>query len=158
MGGSGAAPDFESYIGNAAKIGWNQPAIDLDLTIKVFDGAKPGQSELLQIMEITNTGQKAVEVALFNFVDFDVSETFANDSAGIDGTGTLMTITDDDTGDVVEWLGVDADRWEIRSFNDLFIDLNGTGPYDLHSALPWALRSRFSYTAIPVRAEPENSN
>ena len=132
-GGIGEGPDFESYTGNTATIGWVQSAIDLELNIKVFDGPGLGQSQLLQVMEITNTGQSAVDVALFNFVDLDVGGTAGGDSGIIDGTGTLMTI-EDDGGDVVEWLGVGADAWEIRSFNGLFVDLDGTEPYDLDNS------------------------
>ena len=132
FGTGGAAPDAESYLGRKAKILWDQSPLDLELTIKLFDGVNDGESQLLQVMKVTNTSQSAVDVSIFNFVDIDAGGTINDDTAVVDVNGSLFTV-DDPGGDTVEWFGPEADAWEIRAFPDLFADLNSGADYNLTS-------------------------
>ena len=109
----------------------------------------PGQAQIVEAMNLVNTTNKAIEVALFNYVDFDVSSTFGDDSA-ILVNPQLMRITDGGGADFAEFLGVGANAWEAAAFPTLRTALDDGAITNLGNV---GLPNRYSNGLHPLAAK-----
>jgi MYXO-CTERM domain-containing protein len=100
------------------------------LTSVLTDGGAAGQALLVQTMAITNTSGGALDLALFNFADYDVAGSAGSDSA-------LMSAADEiqitDGSNFARHRGLGGNAWQVTSFNTLFTALTNTTVGDLNN-------------------------
>lgn len=108
----------ENSAGNTATRSWtglDGGRFNATLSFTLVDGAVAGQATLTQTMTITNTSANALDLALFNYGDFDV-----NNSSGTDVATSLasdiMQITDVST---VQWQGAGASAYQVTAYSTL---------------------------------------
>ncbi len=133
----------QTYVGNVSTLNWSQSGVNFTLTSTLIDGAVLEQGSLAQNMFITNTTGQDVTLALFNYMDMDLSRltaagsipggstSFSNDLAVINGSGDVQTITDVALGTQAIWSAPNADAWEIRAFSTLGSAIRSATTYNL---------------------------
>lgn len=174
----------QSYVGNLAMLDWTSGGLLFHLNITLNDGVGTESADLLQSMVVTNTNNFDTTLEMFHYADIDLSRAlaaaalppattaFGNDSATINGAGTMMTITDGAYPSTMTWSAPTANAWEIRAFSSLGTALRSAttynlanvgspfGPADFTGAFQWnlalaagqsvTLASNMSLTSIPT--------
>jgi hypothetical protein len=102
---------------------------DAVLTSVLTDGGVAGQALLVQTMKITNVGPASLDMALFNFTDYDVNSSAGGDTALLFAPDTIQ-ITD---VNFARHRGLGAGAWQVTSFNTLFTALTNTTVGDLNN-------------------------
>jgi hypothetical protein len=168
-------PSTQNFAGAASTITWSDVAgrgvLSARETIRVIDrdgpsGASPsGQVEMS--MEVTNVSAAPVTVGLFHLADLDIAGNGANDTVVLLRPGPSPTIGITDGAVSAQYRGVNANRWQVRSYNTgdgvggLLNDTELTtlsntgapaGPFDFTGGMQWNDRTlqpgaSFSVTA-----------
>lgn len=155
VGGTGPetvfpTPTSQTYQGNQATLTHALPQFDAQLQLTVTDGTANASGSLVQQMAVTNTSGGPITLHLFSYVDFDVLGAGGDAAAFVGGDPTHMRVTDT-TGAYSDFLGVDADAYQVTIFATLrtalqdatTTNLNNTGvpfgPGDFTGAFQWTL-------------------
>lgn len=143
-----------NYSGNTATYDWTVTEGGTDLFLarwtKVLnDGLNPGEAYLSQSFQITNLTASTLDLSLFMYVDYDLNDTDANDSATLVAPG-LIQVTDG--GSIfAEMLGVGASAYQVGTWpsirnlltNATVDNFNNTGlpygPGDFSGGFQWNL-------------------
>lgn len=141
--------------GNVTLIGTNSAMLaysNQSLRIEVFytlvgGGLGSGTSDISEVVRVTNLTNSSLDFHLFEYDDFDLSGTFADDFGIISGTSTM--IQSDATTIVYVGAVPTQDRWMFAEVPTIFSMLDdgvasnldntgsGIGPADVAFAMQW---------------------
>lgn len=134
-----------NWSGNVGTMNFSLPSFDAVMTYTIED-AGDNMAVLTQDLDITNTTGNALNLAIFNYLDVDLSNTIGDDSAAAISS-TEMEISD--PSNFARYAGIGADGYQVGIYatvrNDLtnssVSNFTGTGlpfgPADFTGAYQW---------------------
>lgn len=149
------APTTTNYTGNTATINWTDlggRSLGVVKTI-VLTSAGAGQGEVGTTIAVTNNGQAAITLHLFNMNDLDVNGSAATDNAVLVAPNNYIRVNDATAGQC-EIRGPGAVAYQVLPFaatTDVAAQLSNTtvtnfpntglpfGPGDITAGMQWTL-------------------
>lgn len=154
----------QSYVGAVATLTFTEPeGIDFTLVYTITDLGGNSATLVASLTALNNSG-RAMDLNLFNYVDYDVGGSFGNDSATLLGPApnARMRITDGGGPDFTEFLGVGFPAWEVDTWANVsgrladgFINNYSNtglpfGPADWTGAYQWRIRQLRAGQSVTV--------
>lgn len=150
------APTTTNYTGNTATINWTDlggRGLGVAKTI-VLTSAGAGQGEAGTTIAVTNNGQAAITLHLFNMADLDVNGSAGTDNAVLVAPNNYIRVNDATAGQC-EYRGPGAVAYQVLPFaaaTDVAAQLSNTtvtnfpntglpfGPGDITIGMQWTLQ------------------
>lgn len=133
----------EVYSGDTATITYTnagpgpagQERFNAAFSIKLIDGANPGEAVVLTQLDFTNAATSPRTFQLFNLVDLDIAGSAANDTVQITDSGEVRArFTESVSGNYGEALGVGATAYQVGAGSTLR-SLLGSGAANLNNSV-----------------------
>ncbi len=129
-----------SATGNSIVLTYTEPeGFTATLTFTLTDGADaPPAANVAYTCELVNTSASTLNLALFAYTDFDVSNTAGSDSASLLEPGRIG-VTDTATQATAQFLGLAPDAFRVTAFSTVRGTLADTAITNLdNTGLPFA--------------------
>lgn len=131
-------PAMQTYAADTATLDFATASFTSQLVITVADGVAAGAGTAVHQMTITNVSGATLDLHLFCYTDFDVLGAGTDAAAFVAGDTDHLRITDT-TGAYSDFLGVDADAYQVNAFAGLRTLLNDASPTTLaNTGVPFA--------------------
>lgn len=123
-------PTMQSYMGNTATLDHTTASFTSQLTVTLADGVASAAGSAVQAMTVTNVTAAPIDLHLFCYIDFDVLGSAGDSAAFVAGDTDHIRVTDA-TGAYSDFLGVDADAYQVTTFAGLRTQLNDAATTNL---------------------------
>ncbi|MEM7261659.1 MAG: dockerin type I repeat-containing protein [Planctomycetota bacterium] len=128
-------PTSNTFAGDTATLDFSEASFDAQVVNVLTDGAATDEAVVEQTVTITNTSPGELILHFYVFADLDVAGS-QGDSATLDGPMTFRVV--DSGGLTVLFNGIDADAYQVTTYNVLMNELNDAGIDDLNdTGLPF---------------------
>ncbi|MFO0839763.1 MAG: hypothetical protein U1D55_14730 [Phycisphaerae bacterium] len=129
-------PPSQNYTGNLATLSWTGLGSSFDAiwTLRVRDGLNVGEATLSESLSLTNTTGSPLQLAVFNYADFDVYGTSgaASDDVSLAAPGRLR-FEDQTPNRFCEFSCASAVAYQVSPFATLRTALDDTSVTDLNN-------------------------